>query len=636
MQDPRCPALTPLSPPVLLPDGTPFATWEVTCRYTKTYHVAQNHPQASDNNVGSAAEPWKSIQRAAGVLAPGEKVLIHAGMYRETVRPMRGGSGPAHMIGYFAAPGEAVVVSGAEQYRGAFEPADEWKFVKEFRAETGAQVYHARLPREWFVGYLPFGMPNTPQHHLDFGWGKGFPEEPRIKLLLKRGLVFQDGRRLTQVLTLAELKHAPGSYWCESSGLSIYIRPFEDSDPQKSEWEFSTREQAFAPEGTDISFIQLKGLTFQYCADGFTWPQRATVCANGGTHWIIEDCTVQQVNANGIDVGRCHPQHTDHGEHGHHIVRRNTLRDCGICGICATAFPLSNMLVEENHITGAGWHGIERLWECAGIKQHLCKDGLYRRNVIENCLNATGIWLDNGITNTRVTENLIVNTTSGFGGVFIEASKIGRVMVDHNLILGSKLVPPIGAGIGDEAITGGHGIYEHDVDRLLVVHNLIVGCEGSAVMLRVGRVARFIHGRGGVCRDHEVLNNLVIDCQKCVEFGRIHNRADGNAYANPGPEGPWRIHEPAEYMDWEGWREFLKQDLSGVLTQAKATYNASTRVLRLELSQPLPEVERCALGTHDYLGAERSPGAVVPGPFALGALTEWEGNVDLRGRGRVG
>lgn len=631
MEDPKCATLTSLTPPVLLPDGSTFSTWEQPCNYERTFHVAANMPGASDSNDGSLEKPWKTIQRAAEKLKPGECVLVHAGTYRETIVPTCGGTGPSKMIGYFAAADAEVIVSGAEIYQGPWEASANWKMPKGTTLPESATIYQVRLPKEWFIGYLPFGMVNMPQHHLDLGWGRGFPEEPRMKLLLKRGLVFQDGRRLLQVLTFGELRHSPGSYWCEANGLTVHIRPFSESEPAKSQWEFSVREQAFAPHGNDVSFLHLRGISFQYCADGFTWPQHAAVSAGGGTHWLIERCTVRQVNANGVDLGSHHPMRHDHGGHGHHIVRGSSFHDCGICGICATAAPLSNMLVEDNHITGAGWHGIERLWESAGIKQHLSKNCLYRRNVIEGCLDATGIWLDNGITNTRVTQNLITNTISGFGAIFIEISKVGRVLVDHNVILGSKMVPPLGAGIGDESITGGHGIYQHDCDRLLVAHNLIVGCEGSAVMLRLGRVERFSGGgRGGVCRGHEVLNNLVIDCKRCVEFGRPENRAEGNLYANPGREGPFRIHDPIENMDFEGWQEFLHQDRQGCLSEAKASYNAETRVLRLDFAGGLPTVESFAWATHDFFAQERALASAAPGPFTFGASSMWEGSVDPR------
>jgi len=113
LEDPKCGTLTPLSPEVLLPDGTPFCTWEAIPEYHATYHVAQNHPEAEDSNEGSLERPWKTIAQAARSLNPGQRVLIHAGIYRETVRPLRGGVSPTQMIGYAAAEGESVVVTGA-------------------------------------------------------------------------------------------------------------------------------------------------------------------------------------------------------------------------------------------------------------------------------------------------------------------------------------------------------------------------------------------------------------------------------------------------------------------------------------------------------------------------------------------
>jgi hypothetical protein len=634
MKDPKCAELRALEPQVLLPDGTPFCTWERPRRYLSTYHVAKEHPQASDANDGSESAPWKTLGRAAEALQPGERVLVHTGLYRETVRPARGGQGPEQMVGYFAAPGQAPVVSGAEIYLGPWQLSARWKPPAE--ATASQRVFHLRLPPEWFVGYLPFGMVNMPQHHLDMGWGRGFPEEPRMKLLLKRGLIFQDGRRLTQVLTWSELFKRAGSYWCEANGLDVHVRPFEDTEPASSQWAVTTREQGFVPAFEGTSFIELEGLTFEHYADGFTWPQHAAVSAGGGTHWLISGCTIRQVNANGIDFGQHHPMRVDEGGHGHHILRGNTIEACGLSGLCATARPLSNVLVEDNLIIGAGWHGVERMWESAAIKQHLCKDCLYRRNIIEGSQDATGIWLDNGIENTRVTQNLITDTRSGFGGIFIEYSKVTRVLVDHNIILGSRRVQPFGAAEGDEPVNGGHGIYEHDCDRMTVAHNLIADCEGTAVMLRLGRTERFMHtGRGGVCRDHHIQNNLIVGCDRCVEFARPQNLAEGNAYASAKGQAPWRVHEPVENMDFEGWQEFLGHDRRGALVGAVVKYDASLRRLRVELEGALPSVPPLSPGLLDFFDHERRAGDTRPGPFAELSGTSWEGSVDPRRSGSV-
>ncbi len=55
-----------LVPPVHLPDGAEFQTWETPPVFAKTYYVDQADPKASDDNPGSRALPLKTINRGAG------------------------------------------------------------------------------------------------------------------------------------------------------------------------------------------------------------------------------------------------------------------------------------------------------------------------------------------------------------------------------------------------------------------------------------------------------------------------------------------------------------------------------------------------------------------------------------------
>ena len=52
------------------------------------------HLDASDDNPGTKERPFKTINKAAQVLMPGERVLIGEGVYKEFVRPLRGGQAP--------------------------------------------------------------------------------------------------------------------------------------------------------------------------------------------------------------------------------------------------------------------------------------------------------------------------------------------------------------------------------------------------------------------------------------------------------------------------------------------------------------------------------------------------------------
>lgn len=49
---------------VLMPDGTRFEFWDDQTEYTRVYHVACNHPGASDDNPGTEDKPFASIGRA--------------------------------------------------------------------------------------------------------------------------------------------------------------------------------------------------------------------------------------------------------------------------------------------------------------------------------------------------------------------------------------------------------------------------------------------------------------------------------------------------------------------------------------------------------------------------------------------
>jgi len=69
-----------------------------------------------DSATGSAAQPLKTISAAAEKAIPGDIIIVHAGVYREWVRPPRGGASDGKRIVYRAAPGEKVVITGSDVF----------------------------------------------------------------------------------------------------------------------------------------------------------------------------------------------------------------------------------------------------------------------------------------------------------------------------------------------------------------------------------------------------------------------------------------------------------------------------------------------------------------------------------------
>src|ERR1051325_1234697 len=82
-----------------------------TAVIAKEYHVSVN---GSDNNTGTAGKPFRSINKAASVAMPGDVIIVHAGVYRELIVPVRGGISDNQRITYMAAPGEKVAIKGSE------------------------------------------------------------------------------------------------------------------------------------------------------------------------------------------------------------------------------------------------------------------------------------------------------------------------------------------------------------------------------------------------------------------------------------------------------------------------------------------------------------------------------------------
>src|SRR5438045_2847389 len=82
-----------------------------------TYHVAQLNPQANDTGTGTPDRPWKTITKAAEKVTAGDVVTIHGGAYRERVIVKTSGTADAP-VRFVAAPGEYVVVTGADRLTG--------------------------------------------------------------------------------------------------------------------------------------------------------------------------------------------------------------------------------------------------------------------------------------------------------------------------------------------------------------------------------------------------------------------------------------------------------------------------------------------------------------------------------------
>ena len=87
--------------------------------FAAEYHVA---PAGRDDADGSDARPFHTIGRASQQLQPGDSCILHSGTYREVLRAARSGT-TDQPIRYLCAPGEKVIISGADPVAGVWQTA---------------------------------------------------------------------------------------------------------------------------------------------------------------------------------------------------------------------------------------------------------------------------------------------------------------------------------------------------------------------------------------------------------------------------------------------------------------------------------------------------------------------------------
>ncbi len=118
-----------------------LAGWSFCQRQEQIHRVYYVAPTGSDNNPGTEDKPWRTIQKAAETLLPGDTVYIKAGVYRERVVPKNSGE-PDKYIVYASYPGDTAVIDGEglnlPEEHGLFEVLD-----KNYIVISGLKIMNA-------------------------------------------------------------------------------------------------------------------------------------------------------------------------------------------------------------------------------------------------------------------------------------------------------------------------------------------------------------------------------------------------------------------------------------------------------------------------------------------------------------
>jgi hypothetical protein len=419
---------------------------------SEIYYVAQQDAAASDNNPGTAEKPWETISKAASILKPGDTVFVHAGTYRELVRPLNMGE-PDKPITYAAFPGEKVIITGADILTG-------W-----LKIDGNAPVYMI----SW-------------DHLFAIDWANRKPIEyhpDNAPLWGRAEQMMADGNQLLPSASLADLNKEwdahvkagkpahispplpnlgppfAGMFYADTANKKMYVWLSDGSDPSTHQMEGSTRGMIFAEDPwshkADYHDIHLRGFTFRYAA---TFPQRPAVWLHGMRNQIT-DCIIEQTAGGGVELD---------GE-----LRHCVIRDCGQTGGCAMGkdFLNEDCLWEDNC-----WKPIDRGWDAGGVKIANCEGGVFQRCIFRKN-GGPGLWFDIDVRHVTVT-HCIFDRNEG-SGLFIEISRNNTVT--YNLAVGNA-TDAVGKG-ADEWSSAGIQLGE-SMDNLIAFNTCVGNKDGIA------------------------------------------------------------------------------------------------------------------------------------------------------------
>src|SRR5579872_1223955 len=533
------------------------------------------------------------------------------------------------MISYEAAPDANVIIKGSETLK------DGWVQVPVPVGGPGGRGGGPAAPpittwRYEFTAalfpdaYQPFALPSI--------MGSWSWLDPRVvdmgPFLRRRGLVFVDGKPLEPVEQQRELaapRLQPFPDFTVPAQPQNGLPPRRRGGPIMQEvggspdarvWVDTSGQAAFVPAQSGTSFIRIKGLTFQHAANAYPFPQFGMISCAGGDHWIIEDNTIEWAKGGGLSIGRDANSGVSRQAGASHILRRNTIRNCGIEGIGGMG--TANTLIEDNLIEWCGWADAERGWEAAGAKFHNARNLLFRRNVVRHMRHANAIWLDSGNANCRLTRNVFADVLSVSAAVHMEMNTQPN-QIDNNIIWNVRNAE---AGTPGQRGCAGSGIFDNATDKLIVAHNLIGRCDNSGIFA----ITRPDRRGSGTGTGNIVSNNIFARCgTSAIVFLNPTNEADGNVYVDmPARFQGYGEGDAKQYVDVAAWRTAHQWDTNSVTADAQIDFDSDTLQLTFSSPQPLPKVPPVNHIDMDILG-QHTGEARVAGPLADPvAKREWK------------
>ncbi len=470
-----------------------------TASAAKTLHVAPRELPG----LRSSAQV-RTISEAATMVQAGDTVIIHDGIYRETVVLETDGT-KEDPIRFQAALGENVIITGSDQ-------------ITTWKKESGnGNIY------------------STPWPHRFIAWNKAgtHPGDEYHKMIGRCEQVFILKYPLLQVLESGKLSR--GTFYVDFDTKRLLVCPRDDLDLTKKPTplvEASSRGLLWHSKGRHI---HLRGLRFRYAAN---MAQHGAAVFEGDSG-VIEDCIFERMNSLGATM-----RATDL------VFRRCTFRQNGQMGFGALGahdLLFSECLVQDNNIKG--WN---RNWEAGGNKLTLCRGVVLEKSRFLNN-RGNGIWFDIGNEKCVVRNCLIADNENA--GIFYEISY--GLHAHDNVIVGNGFISSPGAW------GAASGISLSSSPGCVIERNLLIGNREGLNFREQNRMTPLIDDKSKrwIWTHDQIIRNNVIAYNRDAQTWAWFDIGDQRHW-------PAAIQVTAEKENGEAAQdvagEYKTRDLSGV------------------------------------------------------------------------
>jgi len=624
--------------------------------FGRTLHVDRNHEAAADTNPGTQQEPLLTIQRAADLAQPGDTIRIHEGVYRETVRPPRGGEAGQPIV-YQGDPEGKTILRGSVVWDGQWTGSD----------LHGGHTAPIDFPME--DDYNPYALAlnvaHPPYRELQIRPVTNSTD----KLVATTGQLFVNSHPYRQVAALTNL--VAQTWMVDRDGKRIHIRMPEGESPDDAQIEVTTRKHLFMPQHRGFGYIHLRHLVFEHATPPGPFPQRGMVSTRTGHHWIIEHCVFAHSMTVGLDCGhegygktfvgvyesdeyeKANKEGSNAYSNGSHIVRYNRIAHNAVCGIAVyrtvNSIFYGNTFENNAHmmeILGPGRKKIDDYktertnWnEYAAFKSHGFRDSVIVGNLFTK--NHGGLFLDTEFNGAIVSANVFVRNHSNslilerpwtdeaqmyaINNVFIANGEndmrtmdLSRATLANNLFLKSNKLTPYDLAYYDlnrsapfcfifnyqPGVAMMRGGYHISVMGNRILNNVILGNTASAHVVPPPEFAE---------RFRKFYRDNLFD------YNVIESPAFGlHTYELPG-EGKRKITGTQE-VGLDVWRDKMGHGKNTVVYDS-ATMGTirelDESILEMDLKKGFFELKTCPVPRRrtDFFGKPVPTDGALPGPF---------------------